>query len=391
MAKSKQPLPLAGLKVIEVAQGVAGPHCGRILAAFGADVVKIEPPSGDWSRSIGPFLGDNENVESSATYQYNNSGKRSVLLDLSVPEGISTLTDLVSEADILIEDWDISSRALNGIEKYRFTKLDSSLIEISITPFGLSGPYSYFSSTPIIQLALGGYLYLTGLPGKEPLMLPGHQPDYLAGLNGNGAVQIALWERDQTGAGQFVEVAMMETLATLHQFTMEMETYEGFVRNRNGNLWQRESAFANYGITTIECIDGHICFGVSTEDQWERLCIMIGKDEFLKDPQYATRSGRRSAAPYLDSLLKEWVGERTRDEVMREASETWGLPTAPVLAISEVLEDPQFLHRGLFTEIDHPISGKASFPTFPFKTNQMIPDVSRAPLLGEHTSEVIGF
>jgi len=389
--KSKQPLPLAGLKVIEVAQGVAGPHCGRILAAFGADVVKIEPPAGDWSRSIGPFLGDNENVESSATYQYNNSGKRSVLLDLSVPEGISTLTDLVSGADILIEDWDIPSRALNGIEKYRFTNLYSSLIEISITPFGLSGPYSCFSSTPIIQLALGGYLYLTGLPGKEPLMLPGHQPDYLAGLNGNGAVQIALWERDQTGAGQFVEVAMMETLATLHQFTMEMETYEGFVRNRNGNLWQRESAFANYGITTIECIDGHICFGISTEDQWERLCIMIGKDEFLKDPQYATRSGRRSVAPYLDALLKEWVADRTRAEVMVEASEIWGLPTAPVLAISEVLEDPQFLHRGLFTEINHPISGKASFPTFPFKTNHMIPDVSRAPLLGEHTSEVIGF
>ena len=391
MDKSRQSLPLAGLKVIEVAQGVAGPHCGRILAAFGADVVKIEPPAGDWSRSIGPFLGDDENIESSATYQYNNSGKRSVLLDLSVPKGVSKLTDLVSEADILIEDWDIPSRALNGIEKYRFTKLDSSLIEISITPFGLSGPYSHFSSTPIIQLALGGYLYLTGLPGKEPLMLPGHQPDYLAGLNGNGAVQIALWERDQTGAGQFVEVAMMETLATLHQFTMEMETYEGFIRNRNGNLWQRESAFANYGITTIECIDGHICFGISTEDQWERLCIMIGKDEFLKDPQYATRSGRRSVAPYLDSLLKEWVGERTRAEVMKEASETWGLPTAPVLAISEVLEDPQFLHRGLFTEINHPISGKASFPTFPFKTDHMIPDLSRAPLLGEHTSEVIDF
>ena len=145
--------------MIEVAQGVAGPHCGRILAAFGADVVKIEPPAGDWSRSIGPFLGDDENIESSATYQYNNSGKRSVLLDLSVPKEVSKLTDLVSEADILIEDWDIPSRVLNGIEKDRFTKLDSSLIEISLTPFGLSGPYSRFTSTPIIQLALGGYLY----------------------------------------------------------------------------------------------------------------------------------------------------------------------------------------------------------------------------------------
>jgi formyl-CoA transferase len=92
----------------------------------------------------------------------------------------------------------------------------------------------------------------------------------------------------------------------------------------------------------------------------------------------------------LDSLLKEWVGERTRHEVMVEASETWELPTAPVLGISEVLKDAQFLHRGLFTEIDHPITGKARFPTFPFRTVDMIPDVSRAPLLGEHTSEVIG-
>jgi crotonobetainyl-CoA:carnitine CoA-transferase CaiB-like acyl-CoA transferase len=383
-------LPLTGLKVIEVAQGVAGPHCGRILAAFGADVIKIEPPSGDWSRHIGPFLGDDQNIESSAIYQYNNSGKRSVVLDLFMPENISKLTDIVSEADVLIEDWDVPTRLLNGIGKDKFTKSNSSLIEISLTPFGLSGPYAHFTSTPIIQLALGGYLYLTGLPDKEPLMLPGYQPDYLTGLNGNNAVQIALWERDQTGVGQFVEIAMMETLTTLHQFTMEMETYEGFIRNRNGNLWQRESGFANYGITTIECRDGHVCFGISTEDQWERLCLMIGKDEFIEDPQYATRSGRRSQASYLDSLLKEWVGEKTRNDVMVEASEIWGLPTAPVLGISEVLEDPQFLHRGLFTEIDHPVSGKAHFPTFPFKTVSMNTELSRSPLLGEHTSEVIG-
>ena len=219
-------------------------------------------------------------------------------------------------------------------------------------------------------------------------MLPGHQPDYLTGLNGNGAVQIALWERDQTGKGQFVEIAMMETLATLHQFTMEMETYDGYVRNRNGNLWQRESAFSNYGITTIECTDGHICFGISTEDQWERLCVMIGKSEFLEDPEYATRADRRKNASYLDSLLKEWVGNRTRKEVMIEASETWGLPTAPVLGISEVLEDPQFRHRGLFTEIEHPITGTATFPTFSFKSQSMSPILRRAPLLGEHNEEV---
>ena len=333
MRRTKTSLPLEGLKVIELAQGIAGPHCGRLLAAFGAEVIKIEPPRGDWSRIVGPFLQDDENIESSATYQYNNSGKKSVVLDIATSKGMTAFKELVSTSDILLEDWDLSDRELLQISNNSFTDSNSSLIEISLTPFGLSGPYSKFTSTPIIQLALGGYLYLTGLPEKEPLMLPGHQPDYLTGLNGNGAVQIALWERDQTGKGQFVEIAMMETLATLHQFTMEMETYEGYVRNRNGNLWQRESAFSNYGITTIECSDGHICFGISTEDQWERLCVMIGKSEFL--------------------------------------------------------EDPQFLHRGLFVEIEHPVTGKTTFPSFSFKTQDMIPVLNRAPLLGEHIKEVL--
>ena len=388
MVKIKTSLPLEGLKVIEVAQGVAGPHCGRLLAAFGADVIKIEPPRGDWARTVGPFLGRNEDIESSAIYHYNNSGKRSAVLDISSLNGMATLKKLVAKADILLEDWDLSDRELLQLSNHTFTDSNPSLIELNLTPFGLSGPYSKFTSTPIIQLALGGYLYLTGLPEMEPLMLPGHQPDYLAGLNANGAVQIALWERDQTGKGQFVEITMMETLATLHQFTMEMETYEGYVRNRNGNLWQRESAFSNYGITTIECTDGHICFGISTEDQWERLCVMIGKSEFLEDPEYATRADRRKNASYLDSLLKEWVGNRTRKDVMIEASETWGLPTAPVLGISEVLEDPQFRHRGLFTEIEHPITGTATFPTFSFKSQNMSPILRRAPLLGEHNEEV---
>jgi len=389
LRKTKTSLPLEGLRIVEVAQGVAGPHCGRLLAAFGAEVIKIEPPLGDWSRTIGPFLRDNEDIESSATYHYNNSGKKSAVLDIHTSNGMEEFKKLVSTADILLEDWDLSNRELLEISNNTFTDSNPSLIEISLTPFGLSGPYCKFTSTPIIQLALGGYLYLTGIPGMEPLMLPGHQPDYLTGLNGNGAVQIALWERDQTGKGQFIEIAMMETLATLHQFTMEMETYEGYIRNRNGNLWQRESAFSNYGITTIKCSDGHLCFGISTEDQWERLCVMIGKSEFLKDPQYATRAGRRDKANYLDSLLREWVGSRTRKEIMVEASETWALPTAPVLGISEVLEDPQFRHRGLFTEIEHPVTGKSIFPTFSFKTQSMVPILNRAPLLGEHTKEVI--
>ena len=129
MAEKEGSLPFKDLKVVETAQGVAGPHCGRFLAALGADVIKIEPPSGDWSRKLAPFLGESENIESSAIYQYNNSGKKSVILDLSVPTGISKLSDLVSKADILIEDWDLYSRRINGISADTFTCLNPQLID----------------------------------------------------------------------------------------------------------------------------------------------------------------------------------------------------------------------------------------------------------------------
>jgi len=232
-------LPLSGLEVVEVAQGVAGPFCGRLLAALGANVIKVErPPIGDWSRKIAPFLSDDNHPESSALYLYNNTGKKSVLIDWETESGIDTLTSLVSKADVLIEDWDVNYRESAGLSTEKFNSENPGLVEICVTPFGLSGPYARWKSTPIVQLALGGYLSIMGYPSKEPLMLPGHQPDYLAGLNAHNAVQMALFERDIDGLGQFVEVTMLETLTNLHQIALEMD---GAVRVRNGH---RQSSFS---------------------------------------------------------------------------------------------------------------------------------------------------
>ena len=191
--------PLGDIKVLEISEGVAGPHCGRYLSALGAEVVKIEmPPNGDWARNASPFLSGPNEVETGSLFAYNNPGKKSVLLDWKTAEGLSFLDNIVGRFDVLIEDWDLNTREAIGIDKDRFTSINDRLLDISITPFGLEGPYSRWSSSPIIQLALGGYLYLTGSPGKEPLMLPGHQPDYLTGLNASNAVHIALWERERS-------------------------------------------------------------------------------------------------------------------------------------------------------------------------------------------------
>ena len=220
---------------------------------------------GQAARGAGPFLPGDDPSELSALYLYNNMGKKSVLVDWETESGMEALGSLVSTADVFIEDWDRTYREAFHLSADRFTSVNPDLIEVCVTAFGLTGPYSLWKSTPIVQLALGGFLYLTGYPSEEPLMLPGHQPDYLSGLNAHNAVQIALWERARTGKGQFLEISMMETLAGLHQFTFEMETFSGIVRNRNGLQWNKQGPFAMYGITTLPCDDGYVCFGISTE------------------------------------------------------------------------------------------------------------------------------
>ncbi len=384
-------LPLYGVDVVEVAQGVAGPFCGRFLAALGANVVKIErPPLGDWSREVGPFLPGDVRSECSALYLYNNMGKKSVLVNWETKAGMDELATLVSNADILIEDWDRAYREEQRLSTDRFTSQNPELIEICATPFGLTGPYSLWKSTPMVQLALGGFLYLTGDNAEEPLMLPGRQPDYLTGLNAHIAVQIALWERARSGKGQFLEMSMLETLGTLHQFTFLMETYSGVTRTRNGREWNKQGPFASYGITTLPCDDGWVCFGISAEDQWERMCAMLGREDLLTDPEYDTRQKRSENSATLDRMVIDWMKGKTRQEVFRETSEVWLLPTAPVLNLHEVLGDPQLTRRNLFQPLSHPVAGDAQYPTFPFSMSEFNTVVARAPLLGEHTSEVLG-
>tara|TARA_B100000745_G_scaffold188500_1_gene123708 strand:+ start:1840 stop:3033 length:1194 start_codon:yes stop_codon:yes gene_type:complete len=383
-------LPLEGTRVLEVSEGVAGPYCGRYLASLGAEVVKIErPPLGDWTREVGPFIEGLPHGDNSALNLYNNQGKKSVLLEWTSNNGFENLQSLVPGFDILIEDWDLNLRDDIGVERSRFVDSNPGLIEISVTPFGLSGPYARWKSSPLVQLALGGYMYLTGERGKEPLMLPGRQPDYLTGLNASAAVHIALWERERSGSGQFLEMSMLETLATLHQFTMEMTTFEGVLRMRNGNQWQKESSFASYGITTLPCSDGYICFGISTEDQWERLCAMIGREDLIDDPNYDTRIKRADNSEYLDELLTEWISNRTRREIFVETSEIWGLPTAPILDMSEVVKDEQFIYRNIFHD---QVLGKGqtvTFPKYPYIASEMKPRIGMAPRLGEHTEDVL--
>ena len=370
--------PLQDVTVIEAAQGVAGPFCGRMLAAFGADVIKVEPPEGDRTRRSDPRLPDVSDPEASALYLYLNMGKRSVTLDRRSAAGAAAFSRLLESADILIDD----DRAVDS-------SLPDGMIRASLSPFGSTGPYARWRSSPLVSLALGGFLYLSGDEDREPLMIPGWQSEYLAGLHAYSGVLMALCDRDGTGAGRVVEVSEIETLAALHQFTTVMHTYGGLVRRRHGARWENQGGYGRYPITVLPCKDGYVSYAVSTEGQWELLFPMIGRPELLDEPRFATFVERRERADEIDAILIDWMGDKTRREIFRLAAGSWSEPAAPLLELDEVLADSQLAHRRFFAEIDHPDAGTLTYPTAPFKMSVTPPTFRRAPRLGEHTDEVI--
>ena len=382
-------LPLENIIVVEASEGVAGAFCGRMLAAFGADVIKVErPPAGDWTRKAQPTLPGVSGPESSALHLHLDMGKRSVLLDWHTERGSESLKRLIQNADVLLEDWNAATIDRMGLSE-GVEALNPRLIDMSLTPFGTSGPYADWIATPLVSLALGGFLYLSGDEDREPLVIPGRQPEYLAGLHGYGGMMMALLERQRTGRGKRVSVSEIETLAALHQFTTVMHTYGGVVRSRHGARWENKGNYGRYPITILPCKDGYVSYAVSTEGQWDLLFPMVGQPELLEDPRFVTFEVRREHADDIDAVLIDWMKDKTRSEVFEFAAGDWSEPASPLLYLSETLDDEQLRHRNFFTDVEHPDAGTLTYPTVPFRMSATQPEFRSAPRLGQHTEEIL--
>ena len=381
--------PLSNLTVVEVAESVAGAFCGRLLAAFGARVIKVErPPRGSWTRYAEPQLKGYDAPDAGALFLFDNMGKESVLLDWKRAEGMTALLNVVSDADVLIDDWQPRTRRKLGINADTLHALNPLLVNLSLTPFGLSGPYADWQSTPLVSLALGGYLYLSGEEDREPLMLPGYQAQRLTAMKGYAGVMLALCAREITGRGQPVEVSEMEALAALHQFTFVSHEYDGIIRKRAGVRLATGRRTGGYPITTLPCKDGYITFSASAPHQWDYVCAMIGREDLLIDPRFAAFQSLKDAADEIDEILLEWCADKTRQEIVELAAGVYSVPASPVFDLSETLQDSQYIERGLFAEFDHPQGGSLTFPRVPFHMSATRPKFKPAPSLGEHNEHV---
>ncbi len=375
---------LKGIKVLDLSEYISGPYCTKMLGAFGAEVIKIEKPGeGDGARRIGPFPEDKPHPERSALFLYLNTNKKSVTLNLKSSSGLKIIKELVKTADVLVENFKPEVMPALGLDYETLAKINHRLVMTSISGFGQSGPYRDYKLSSIVGYALSGHLYIDGEPNREPLQGPGPQPEYQGGLHGFMGTMTALYSREDTGLGQWVDVSIMECMSGFHQFTITRYTYGGDIKKRLGNRY----GGGDHPVTIYPCKDGYVALSASTRPQQELLNVLIGKPELTEDPRFQTVQERLANADEFDAIVMPWFKERTKDELFHACSE-FRVPCAPVTGPEDLLNDRHFKEREFWVEVDHPQTGKLTYPGAPFKMSETPWQVSRAPLLGEHNEEI---
>jgi CoA:oxalate CoA-transferase len=374
--------PLAGLRVVDLTQYIAGPYCTKLLADYGADVIKLEPPGeGDPSRRLGPFPGDEPHLEKSGLFLYLNTNKRSATLDIRATDGQDLVRRLVERADVLVESFEPCVLMSLGLGFDELRTLNARLVMTSISNFGQDGPYRDWRAQEINLYALSGLMYITGEPDAEPLKAGGQQTQFVAGLTGALATMTAITARRATGRGQHVDVSILETAVSQMGETFTLYTHAGKVATRSGN---RQAT--RHPVAFFPCRDGYVALIASREDNYEALVEMTGLEE-LREERFATATLRRQRADEFDAILARYLMAHDKAEILRE-SQARKLPVGVVLTPGELLCDPHYSAREFFVDIDHPVAGRLTYPSTSMRWSKTPWQAGRAPLLGEHSRAV---
>ena len=372
---------LEGVRVLDLGSHVSGPFCARLLADYGADVIKVEPPpAGDPARRLGPFAGDDPDPEKSIPFLYVNSQKRGITLDISTPTGKNILDLLIKQSDVLVENYSPAQAESLELDHPSLSQFNSGLVVTSITPFGRSGPYRDFAATDIVACAMSGLMYHSGDSDREPLRNSLDQSLYVAGANAAVATLVALFQRLTTGRGQQVEVSVVECLTSHLVQPVPYYDYMGAIKGRRP---VRGSGFEEL----MPARDGYVVPSVQGSQPWPTVAGVIGL-EALQDQRFATGAGRIEHGEDLKQLLIQGLAEWERKPLFQLSGES-----RLVFGMAQDAEDlfncPQLRDRGFFVEVDHPEAGRAEYPGMGPSLSGMEFDIRRpAPLLGQHNSEV---
>ncbi|WP_154096934.1 CaiB/BaiF CoA-transferase family protein [Microbacterium testaceum] len=370
--------PLSGVKVLDLSRFIAGPLCAQILADFGAEVVKVERPSGEDSRHHGPYW----QGESIYMFLYHRN-KQAATLDTRHPKALGILEDLVRWADVVVENFRPGTIDKMGIGYERMKELNPDIILVSISGFGQTGPDSERALFDAISQASSGLMSMTGEPDGKPTLSGTYIADYTTGYQGAIGAMAALMHRDRTGEGQLVDIASFDTMFSALGTRLIAELMLGIEMPRSGS---RDLLTAP--VNVYEAADGPIYIQAGTASLFPKLCRAMDRDDLAADERYATVEGRMADQETLEAIIQQWSGGLERDDISARLDAV-GVPYAKVASVREVAASPQIAARDMIVEAEHPVHGTIRMPGNPIHMEKTPPVVRKAPpSVGEDNDHV---
>ncbi|MDR2163565.1 MAG: CoA transferase [Clostridiales Family XIII bacterium] len=375
-------IALEGVTVVDMSRVLAGSYCTMLLADMGARVIKVENANDkDVARIYGPHVGSE-----SGYYMTLNCNKESISLNLKTEEGKKILRTLIEHADILVENFRPGVMKKLGFDYEAVREYNPAIVYASISGFGQTGPYSQRPSYDIVAQAMGGLMAVTGDPDRGPTKVGANVGDAASGLMACIGLLAAYSGRLKTGKGQYIDVAMADTIFSILATRNHVYYLTGELPVRHGN---RDELSCPYGI--YECSDGHALIGCAHRRFFQSLCEIMGTPDLADDPRFCTHDLAAEHRFELDPIIEKWAKSKTVDELVALLSQA-GIPTAPVYNVAQIADDPQIAGvRKMVREQDHPYVGKVKVTGNPIKMSETPTDEIRrhSPMLGEQTDMIL--
>jgi CoA:oxalate CoA-transferase len=371
--------PLAGVRVLDLTRVLSGPFCTALMADLGADVIKIESPSGDDYRHVPPFTNGQ-----SAFFLLVNRGKKSVAINLKSDAGKELARDLVAKSDVVVENFKPGVAARLGLDYEACRAIREDIIYASISGFGQDGPMADQPAYDIIVQAASGIMQSTGFAENPPTLVGEAMADLVAGLFASWSISSALYEREKTGRGRNIDVAMFDCLFSMLPTSIAQWSYGGHLPNRTGN---RHPISVPFG--TFRAKDGFFVLGILNDNLFHRFLEIIGQQDLITDPRVAGDDARSANEPLVRQMIEQWAADKSVEQVLAGLSRE-KIPVGPIWTIEQAINSEQVKYRQLLATVEHSQAGEIQVMEQPVK----FAGLSRGnpgspPLFGEHTLDVL--
>jgi formyl-CoA transferase len=383
-----QKRPLTGVRIVGVEGYMSAPYCTMVLADAGAEVIKIERPGrGDPRRSIPPFATDDQGNRVAGGFLGYNRNKKSVALDLGEEAGRKVLRDLVAVSDCVVENLRPGVIDRMGLGYDQLKKINSRLIYAAISGFGRleghTGPYAQRPAFDVVAEAMSGVMNLVGFADKPPSTTIYGMADVYSGLATCYGIMLALFMRERTGEGQFVDSSMLDNMLALNERMVTMYSFTGESPTRGEE--KHQSPRGSY-----RCQDGYLALSVPDDLLWARLCRAMGREDLIDDPRAEDGTARGKHVDFIGPIIEGWLADKTRAQAV-QLLEQQGVPSGPVYTAEDIFADDHFADRNTLVTIDDPIAGPRKFARSPIHLSSA-PEIltEPAPRLGEHTRSILG-